>query len=886
MRPLRAVGHAFAAVLLSLVYLAAGLLAPWRIGRLLRTVSIPRFHEHKLRTTLTILGISLGVAMLIGVVLVNRSILRSFAETLDDISGKTDLEVTAAASFEESRLDEVRAVPGLGHATPVVQETALLRHPDVPGERLLIIGVDFLGQDDEHFRRYDSTEMKAIKDDPIAFLNSSTNLIVSRKLANRFGLKLKDTLPIQTPTGVQPFQIWGFIEEEGVGRAFGGSVAVMYYQAMQVAFERGTRIDRIDIAAAPGQDVAALGAALEKALGPGFEAKRPERRNSQVAQLTAGLSLALTMGSLVALLVGMFLIYNTMSISVVQRKRELGILRALGTTKRQILVLFTLEGFLLGCVGSAIGVLLGILLARVMLGGVADTVGEIYLQVAVTDVHVDPLLAAAGFVLGVLGAVASAFIPAREATRVSPVETLRTGSHPPSAPRRGFTVADLGALALLGAASGLRLLPAIDGQPYGAFTATVLVLLGVALFVPRIVGVVHRVLRRPLEAALGVEARLANDNVPRDLRRASITAGALMVGVSLTVAMGSFLYSLKESTTTWVGQTVPADIFITSGANFSGVKNTPMSDAISPQLAAIPGVREVDRIRVMSIVYRDRPIKLLSAGLATFAKHSHMTFLQGNLEEALPRLLKDEVMVSENLARRFDLKVGDPIELNSPTGLRSYRLAAVILDYTSDQGTVIMDRGTMIRDWGDAQVDTYELYLDDAVAPETVKRAVEEKFGDALNLFVLTNKEFKAELERLLDQTFSIMDALELVAMIIAVLGVVNALLATVIDRIRELGVMRAIGMLRRQVRRMVMLEAGILGVSAVLAGLLAGLALGWILVNDVFLAQSGWYIDMQVPVRHVLQSAALVVVVSTLAGWYPARQAARLNVSDALEYE
>lgn len=352
------------------------------------------------------------------------------------------------------------------------------------------------------------------------------------------------------------------------------------------------------------------------------------------------------------------------------------------------------------------------------------------------------------------------------------------------------------------------------------------------------------------------------------------------------MAFGAFLFSLKESTVTWVGQTVPADIFITSGARFSGVKNTPMSDAIGADLAAIPGVREVDRIRVMSIVYRDRPIKLLSAGLATFAQHSHMTFLQGNLEESLPRLLAGEVMVSENLARRFDLKVGDPIELSSPTGLRSYRLAAVILDYTSDQGTVIMDRSTMIRDWGDAQVDTYELYLDEGVQHETVKRMVEEKFGDSLNLFVLTNKEFKAELERLLDQTFSIMDALELVALIIAVLGVVNALLATVIDRIRELGVMRAIGMLRRQVRRMVMLEAGILGVSAVVAGMLAGLVLAWILVNDIFLAQSGWYIALQVPVRHILQAGGLVVVVSTLAGWYPARAAARLNVSDALEYE
>ena len=885
-RVLRALGDLFSGALLSLVHLAAIALSPWRIGRLLQTVSLPRFREHRLRTALTVLGISLGVAMLIAVVLVNRSILRSFADTLDDISGKADLEVTAAASFEEDKLDQIRGVPGVARATPVLQETALLRLPEAKGERLLIVGVDFLGEDDEHFRRYDSTELEAIKDDPIAFLNASTHLIISRKLATRFGLKLKDSVPLQTPTGVQQFEIWGFIEEEGVGRAFGGNVAVMYHQAMQVAFERGTRVDRVDVAVAPGQDPVAVAAALALALGPGFEASRPERRNAQVAQMLGGLSLALTMGSLVAILVGMFLIYNTMSISVVQRKRELGILRALGTTKRQLLALFTLEGFLLGCVGSLLGVVLGLFLARAMLRVLTDSVNELYVQVAATEVHVDPWLVVAGFLLGVLGSVISAWIPAREATRVSAVETLRTGQFTPGKPRHGLTLADAGGIALALAALAARALPPIAGQPYGPFCATTLILLSVALFVPRVIGGVHRVLRRPLEAFFGVEARMANDNVPRDLRRASITAGALMVGVSLTVAFAVFLGSFKVSTLKWVRQTVPADIFVTSGARFGGVKNTPMSDTIRGDLQALEGVREVDRIRILNIVYRDLPIKLLSANLEIFARHSDITFLQGSAATTVPEVLAGGVMVSENLARRFDLKLGDALPLAAPTGERNYRVAGVIVDYTSDQGTIFMDRATMIRDWNDARVDTYELYLDPGFAPETVKHQVEAKFGEALNLFVLTNVEFRAELERLLDETFAVMNALELVALIIAVLGVVNALLATVLDRIRELGVLRAIGMLRRQVRRMVMLEAGILGITAVLTGLGAGLLLGLVLINDIFVVQSGWYIELTLPLGLLGQVAVLVVIVSTLAGWYPAREAARLNVSDALEYE
>ena len=879
-------GDAFTGALLSLVHLAALALSPWRIGRLLRTVSLPRFREHRLRTALTVLGIALGVAMLIAVVLVNRSILRSFADTLDDISGKADLEVTAAASFEEDKVDVVRGVPGVAHATPVLQETAWLRMPGAKGERILVIGVDFLGDDDESFRRYDSSEMKAIKDDPIAFLNASTHILIGRKLADRLGVGLKGSIPLDTPTGVQSFEVWGFIEDQGVGRAFGGAIAVMYYQAMQVAFDRGTRVDRIDIAAAKGLDVPAVAGAVRAALGPGFDADRPERRNGQVAQMLSGLRLALTMGSMVALLVGMFLIYNTLSISVVQRKRELGILRALGTTRRQLLTLFTLEGALLGAVGSAIGVGIGLLLARGMLGTLSQTVNEIYLQVAAQDVTVEPALLAAAFVLGVLGAVLSAWVPAREATRVNPVETLRTGRAPDPPPRRGISLADGLALLLLVLTLIARKLPPVDGQPYGPFAASMFLMLVLALLMPRVIRVVHGALRRPFERALGVEARLANDNVPRDLRRASITAGALMVGVSLTVAFGSFLNSFKDSTLDWVSQTVPADVFVTSGARFSGVKNTPLSDTLRGDLAAIPGVADVDRVRVMNIIYRGTPIKLIAAGLDIFAAHSHMTFLQGSQAVAVPEVQRGDVMASENLARRYDMHVGDKVELDAPTGRRAYRLAGVIVDYTSDQGTILMDRQTMVRDWNDARVDTYELYLKPGGDPVAVKTAVEQAFGERFNLFVLTNAEFKAELENILDQTFAIMNALELVALIIAVLGVVNAVLATVLDRIRELGVLRAIGMLRRQVRRMVMLEAGILGVSGVLAGLVAGLALAWLLVNDIFLAQSGWYIALHLPFLALLQVTGLVVLVSTLAGWYPAREAARLNVSDALEYE
>jgi ABC-type lipoprotein release transport system permease subunit len=546
--------------------------------------------------------------------------------------------------------------------------------------------------------------MKAIKDDPIAFLNASTHLIIGRKLADRYGLKLKDTVPIQTPTGVQAFQIWGFIEDEGVGRAFGGNCGRDVLPGDAGGLRRGTRIDRVDVALAPSAPADDVSAAIAAALGPGYEANRPDRRNAQVSQMLGGLNLALTMGSRVAILVGMFLIYNTMSISVVQRKRELGILRALGTTKRQILVLFTLEGFLLGCVGSALGVFRPLFLARFMLAALTASVNEIYLQVAATEVHVDPLLVTAGFGLGVLGAVASAFVPAREATRVSAIETLRTGRFTPQAPRRGFTARPMAVRSPWPSRRSSRgpcrpspASPMARSRPRRSCSSAsrwCCLASSDSSGGPSPPAGGRRSASRPAwptttcrgtsGARRSPPARswsASRSRSPSGIFWSSFKTSTLEVGQP--DGPGGHLHhewrplQRREEHARWPtrsgSRSRPSPAWPRSTASASSTSST----AICPSSCSRPTSR-------------------------SSAKHSQMTFLQGDAATSVPAVLQGDAMVSENLARRLDLKVGDAIKLAAPTGERSYRLAGVILDYTSDQGTVILDRATMIRDWNDA----------------------------------------------------------------------------------------------------------------------------------------------------------------------------------------
>lgn len=885
-------------LVLGLLYSAAWLLSPFQIGRLMLSVSVPRLAQHRLRTTLTVLGIALGVAMFIAVVAVNRTILRGVSATFEDISGKTDLQIEAGASgLPEDLLERVRATPGVATAVPIVQQNVSVRLPSAapatsatreaaaPSERLLVLGVDMLEDEDAEFRDYGSSELKAIRDDPVAFLNSPTNILIGRGFAERHGFELHDSITLVTTGGLRDFEIWGFLDDTGVGRAFGGAVALMYYQAMQVSFERDRNVDRIDVALRPGADTQAVQAALKQALGSGFTIEEPARSGERVDKMLSGVRSALTIASLIALLVGAFLIHNTMAISVVQRKREIGILRAIASTRSDVVRLLTLEGTLLGVVGALLGVGLGIALSRTLMAATSQAISQAYLQLAASDVQVDPRVMLLGFVLGVIASAGASWIPARRAVAEQPVVLLRSGgilgAHSYSTRP---TPADFAAAVLIVAAWPLLYVPTIEGVPMGPFLSSFAFLVAGALLMPRVVQVLTSGLDRVGARFLGLPARLAHQNLPRDIARTATTAGALMAGVSLAISFSAFTSSFSSTVGDWVDQSLPGDLFITQSASMAGVssRNVPMDDSMYAGLAALPEVEDLRRVRIIEVPYGGMNIKVVSAEIAIFMKHARLTLLEGERDEAVRALQTGAVFVSENFSRRFDVHRGDTLTLAS----HEFRVAAVLVDYTSDVGTVVLERDVFIEAFKDARVDTYELHLKPGSDPEATRRTVDARYGAQRDLFVLTNGEFRDEVNKTTEQVFTLMRALELIALLVAVLGIVNAQLANVLDRIREIGVLRALGMLRRQARRMIVIEASLIGAIGMVAGVIVGSANGYLLLAHINLVQTGWYFPYRISPFSLLEVALLILPASALAGLYPAHKAAQLVITDALDYE
>jgi putative ABC transport system permease protein len=586
--------------------------------------------------------------------------------------------------------------------------------------------------------------------------------------------------------------------------------------------------------------------------------------------------------------VGAFLINNTMAISVVQRKREIGILRALGTRRSEIVALLTLEGALLGVVGSALGLLLGIVLSRFLLAATRTALNETYLQLAATEVHFGSSLVYAAFALGVVAATVASAIPARRAAENRPAETLRTGSLSQPKPyslRPGRN--DAIALGLLIASRPLLQVPPWGQLPLGALAASFLLLLGFALLIPRLVQIANW-LASFFDGRLSVSARLAHHNLPRDLGRTAATAGALMSGVALSVSFGTFTHSFATTLDDWMSQTLPADLFITQGSALGGtsLRNIPMADTLYPILGAMPEVEGVRRVRIVEIPFRGFSPKAVATDLDILLRRGKLNMLQGDQDSLRAALMRGEIGVSENFARRFKVRLGDRIPLSTQGGTREFRVAGVFIDYTSDIGSVLFDRQTYIQAFHDTRVDTYELHLRDPHTAERVRRAINQRFGADLDLFVLTHSELRSEVRHTTGQIFSLVRALELVALVVAVLGIINTQLANVLDRVREIGVLRAIGMLRKQARRMVVIEAALVGLVGTLAGILLGTVFGAVLLDHINLVQTGWYFPYRLSWGAIAEVSCITIPASALAGLYPARAAAALVVTEALEYE
>jgi putative ABC transport system permease protein len=848
---------------------------------LFRLISWPYVRQHSVRSALTVASIALGIAVFVAVRAANAAVFRSFETTVTRLAGRTQLQVTAgAAGFEEGVLDRVQGLDQVAAAAPVIEAVAGTGLPDQGN--LLILGVDMTG--DRSLRDYDlENGESAVVDDPLVFLAQPDSILVTAEFARRNHLGVNARLPLDTADGRRSFTVRGLLRRGGFAEAFGGNLAIMDIYAAEQVFGRGRTFDRLDIALAPGVGIETGQRAIAAALGPTFHVQTPASRGQSFQSMLRIYDLMLKFSSAFALIIGMFIIYNASALAVTERRREIGILRALGAFRGQIATLFIGEYALGGLIGSTIGVLLGYALARATAHSISGVVAGLYgVSQGAIDVVLSPRLMVIVLAVGTVTSTIAAALPARAAARVDPVRALQKGrAQAVSAPERRARIIAAG---ILGPAGAVLVRSTRTVAPF--YAGSLFVLIAALLLTPTLAIWLVRLLRPALCRLRPVEGALAADSLIGEPRRTSATIAAMMLALTLVIGFGGMARAFYRNISEWAATALNPDFFVTGSPTLTG-RDYRLPDVMGDQLAAVPGIREVQRMRQVRLDVSGGPILLMATDVARLAATSPRMALEGRRADMYRLAAAGQgVIASENLASLRQLHRGASIELPTPAGLLTLPIVGVVRDYADQQGSLMMDLALYREHWRDTSIDYFRVFLKPDASADTVRGAILSQFAQNHRLFVLSTREVRRFVIGLTDQWFSMTWVQIVVAVGVAILSIVNSLTVAIADRRRDLGVLQAVGALRSQIRRAISVEAATMAVVSLLLGLAFGAIHLYYMLEMTSRDYPGLRVDYTYPYGVAVLLLPAMVGAAWLAALGPGEAAVRVPLVEALEYE
>ncbi len=880
------------------------------------------------RAGLIAASIALGVATLVSSRILNRCLETAASQTTTPL-GIGDLFVTnGELGVLRSVADDVRAadVPGVKSVQPLVVDRVYLSGLD--GRAAVLVGVELSKQlltQDESLRQLfpgggDPLRVKFTRTLEVTFRNAwlaaHSRLVVLSKpvyddwaarrpgpdapLALRYGSRQVDCLPLgyfevedgspvaalgRNVVGMEIGQAARFIHP-GPPPAAAGLVGPSASEPVWDAVSP-PRVNRIDVIVQPGADVAAVQAAVQGVVGDRADVRTPEAQGRSTQEIIGGLQIGFTLCSAAAMVVGLFLVYNALAVTVAERRHDIGILRSLGATRPQVVCLFGSMALLLGLVGAAAGVPLGVGMARGIVHEFREELGSMFV-----NPDVDPVTPTAGTVLlavlaGVATAVFAALIPAIQAATQDPADAVR---RVPGVAGGVWRLAHRATCATLVAGGVAMILSRHELPPrVGAFGGMMAALVGLLLAAPIVVGVLVRLTYPLLRWVLPIEARLAADNLIRSPGRTGVVIGALGAGVAVMIQTAGVGRSNEEPVVRWLDEVIQADRYVFAGNLTEATSSqAPMEPQVERELARLPGVEGVSGIRYVRPEYNGTVVFLIAIDGAAYAEHTgrRRPTNHAGLDKLKALRGGRAVLVSDNFALKHGVRPGDTLTLPGPRGPVPLRVLDTVRDYSWSRGTIFMDRAVYADLFQDPLVDVFHVYLaGDGRSAEPGGEAV-ARFAADRGLMVQDRETLRKFLAELIDRVYTLAYLQQIVVGLVAALGVVTALLISVLQRKRELGLLLAVGATPGQVVRSVLWEAVLMGGFGTLLGVLIGLPMEWYVLRVVLVEESGFVFDLVVPWRQGAGIAAGALAVAALAGLLPALHAVRTRIPDAIAYE
>ncbi len=868
--------------------------------RIFHRVIIKDTLANRLRTLLTLTGVALGIAVVVGVHLANERAVDSFNDSLAIMNGQADLQISAnGLDLDETLIGELAWVWDVGVMAAIVEgrldvgvQPNLTSGTPIDRQSVRLFGIDLLS--DAPFRTYlleedtedDQSElgMDLTRDDFIDLLVEPNAVILPAALADQLGVGVGDTVRFLVSNRLQDFVVGAVLTNAGIARAFDGKIAFMDIAAAQWTLNRFGRIDRIEVLLDDRSMADAVAARMRVQLPESVVVYRPEDTQAETERMTRAFRYNLRALSYIALIVGMILIYNTLNIAVVRRRGEIGALRTLGTSRTTIKWMFLIEATMFGVVGAGLGIWLGELLARVSGALVSQTIAMLYTGTPASSASasVDWVFRMEMLALGGILAAASGAGPALRATRISPVESLRK-----SASGKTPRWISLGGIAAIVSGIGLSFGPAVGDFPFLGYVAGVCFIAGFGLLSPFLARALIGAGRGIVTRAMPAEGRLAIQTIEGSLGRVVVAVMSLAIAVAMLSSVAIMVASFRDTVVVWVDQTLEGDIYMRPAA-FGGDGGRNVLEASSVEvLSAVPGIAAIDRYRAIRIDYDGFPAVLGAGEFATLGDHSRLMFMNGReTADVAARLIgENRVVVSEPFSVRHGTREGDTIRLPTPSGMMPFEVESIFYDYSTEAGLVVMDRSTYTANFDDSAVSTVAVYLEPGADADAVRADIAGRLPDG-QVRIATNQELRGQVLRVFDQTFQVTYALELIALAVAMLGIANTLAALIIERRPELAMLRFIGAARSQIRRIIVLESGLIGVLGALIGLGLGVALSLLLVYVINFQSFGWTIQFTMPVGFLAQSMVVVLLATIVAGLYPASLALKMDPIEGIRAE
>ncbi|MGD8938341.1 MAG: FtsX-like permease family protein [Gammaproteobacteria bacterium] len=855
-------------------------------------VTLRHYTRHPWQILLSIVGIALGVAVVVSIDLANSSANKAFELSAEAVSGNATHEIIGGPDGVPDEIyTQLRMTEGLENIAPVVEGYGELTNLIGNKQKTVqILGIDLLAE--TGFRNHMENLTQNL--DYARFITTPNTAVMLQSTAKLFGLSIESDFQLLVRGTSYPFTLIGMIKDTDspTQQALENFIIVDIATAQEIFGMQG-RLSHIDVAIADTKTGDEMLQRIKSILPQNLALVASNSRSDAMAKMTHAFQTNLTALSLLALVVGVFLIYNTMTFAVIQRRDILGYLRTLGATKKQIFQLIFVEAFFIGVISTVLGLFVGVLLGDTLLQLVTRTINDLYFVVSVNQLNVTAWSILKGVLLGVFATVAAVYIPAKEATNSTPRSSY-SRSVLESNYQTGVTRLSWVGYGLL--AIGVIILVLPTKSLFVSFGGLFVVIMGCALLVPLFTMLLVKFLAPLLRAIFGELGNMSARGVTSSFSRSSVAVTALTIAVATSIGVTVMIDSFKSSVVTWLESTLSADIFITPAGINSESGLGGLSPAWIDRFKALP---EVDSISM------GRRVQIFSAGelnqlfVLQIPRKSFTRFrlIHGNVQQARNQYFDEQaVLISEPYSFRHNLHVGDSVTLPTDKGDKAFKIAGVYVDYGSETGVIAMHRNTYLKYWNDTSISSIGIYAkNDTNIPQLIGKLrdiVDEERNNPYkpikeqDLDIVSNEAIRDASIRIFDRTFAVTQVLRLLAIVVAFVGILSALMAIQIERSRELALMRAIGLTPRQLWLVVSGETGIIGS---LAGILAapiGIIIAAILILVINHRSFGWSMDITIDPLVLGQSLALAVLAALLAGIYPATRLSKIKPADALREE